>query len=177
MRLRLFILTFAFSGFAIAASAQTIADVARAERERRKVVRSGKISITSTETTASSVGTPAPQTATTPSGTPAPATPGEFKDNKGRDEKSWRAIFQQARADAKRAEDRVAIVDLKIKQLNTDMLQYSSFYNRENRLGPELTAAQKELEEARAAAELAKKKISDLEEELRRSGGPAGWAR
>ena len=57
------------------------------------------------------------------------------------------------------------------------LLQLSSFYNREYRLGPELTAAQNELEAAKKDAEQANKKVSDLEDELRRSGGPAGWAR
>ena len=82
-----------------------------------------------------------------------------------------RFVFAQTLTDV------IQFLDLKIKQLNTDMLQYSSFYNREYRLGPDIAATQKELEDARKESELANKKIIDLEDELRKSGGPAGWAR
>ena len=98
-------------------------------------------------------------------------------DNKGRDEKYWRAEFQKARNDAKAAEDKVQVLDLKIKDLNTQLLRQRNVYNRENRLGPEIADTQKQLDEARKQADEAKKKITDLEDELRRSGGPPGWAR
>ena len=105
------------------------------------------------------------------------AKPVAVTDNKGRDEKYWRTTFQKARDDLKRAEARVEILDLRVKDLNTQLLRRSDMYNRENRLGPEIAAAQKDLEDARKEAEQAKKKITDLEDELRRSGGPAGWGR
>jgi len=107
----------------------------------------------------------------------AAAKPLGVTDSKGRDEKSWRAAFQAARDNVKRSEARLELLDLRIKDLNKQMLQLSSFYNREYRMGPELTAAQKDIEDARKDVELARKTIADLEEELRRSGGPAGWSR
>jgi hypothetical protein len=155
--------------------AQSVADIARRERDRQRTVQS-KVAITSSESTTVASSTPAgaASAATAPAATSKPGLP---QPGQARDENYWRSAFQRARDDAKRAEARAAVLDLRIKQLNTDMLQYSSFYNREYRLGPELTAAQKELEDARREAEQARKKINDLEEELRRSGGPAGWAR
>jgi hypothetical protein len=157
--------------FAANGLAQSVADIARTERERQKSAKS-RVVATSYGTTTGSLSTatkPAPGTTPDkPSGPPA---------NNGKDEKFWRTAFQNARDNAKRAAARVEILDLKIKQLNTDMLQYSSFYNREYRLGPEIAATQKELEDARKESELANKKIIDLEDELRKSGGQAGWAR
>jgi methylphosphotriester-DNA--protein-cysteine methyltransferase len=98
-------------------------------------------------------------------------------DNKGRDEKYWRTEFQKARDALKKAEDSAQLLDLKIKELNTQLLRQSDMYNREYRLGPEIAATQQQLDDAHKQVEEANKRISDLQDELRRSGGPAGWAR
>jgi len=160
--------------FAVDCSAQTLADVARRERERQKRLHSQVIVVNGATTT-----TPASTSST--SAAPAPpaeaAKPTGPTDNKGHDEKYWRAQFQKARDDVKRAEERVQILDLRVKDLNSKLLSRRDIYNRENQLRPEITAAQKELEEARAQAEQAKRKITDLEDELRRAGGPPGWSR
>src|SRR5262245_20169661 len=157
--------------FAADCLAQSVADIARQERERQKSAKSRVVATSyGTSNIASTATKPVPAATAT-------EKPGAATANNGKDEKYWRAAFQTARDNAKRAAARVELLDLKIKQLNTDMLQYSSFYNREYRLGPDIAAAQKELEDARKESELAQKKITDLEEELRKSGGPAGWAR
>jgi hypothetical protein len=159
-------------------AAQTIADIARKERERQKQIQHQN---SKTFTNVTPTGTPSnpPQTATAvekKESPPAPVSSGPT-DNKGRDEKYWRTAFQTARENAKRADENAQILDLKIKELNMQLLRQSDIYNRENRIGPELTATQIELDSARREAEQARQKIADLEEELRRSNGPAGWAR
>ena len=166
------ILALLFFAFALDCSAQSLADIARKERERQKTVQS-KIVVTGGAAT-TVAGTSS--TSAAPAPTP-PVKPPELTDKQGHDEKYWRAAFQKARDDVKRAETRVELLDLKVKELNTQLLRQSDIYNRENRLGPEITAAQKELEDTRKEAAQAKQKIPDLEDELRRSGGLAGWAR
>jgi len=153
--------------------AQSPADVARQERERRKAAKS--------TTVISGIGTPAApavpaQAAAAAQAPPAPAAAPAEKPVE-RNEQYWRSAFKQAREDATRAEARVGVLDLRVKQLNSEYLLNGAMYNKEYRLGPDITKAQKELEDARKDAELAKKKISDLEEALRRSGSPPGWAR
>jgi hypothetical protein len=64
-----------------------------------------------------------------------------------------------------------------VKGLNTAFLSRSDIHNKENTLGPEISDGQKQLEDVRNQVEQAKQKISDLEDELHRAGGPAGWAR
>lgn len=156
--------------FALDCSAQTLADAARQERQRQKRLHSPVVVARGTPTTtAASTGSTAAVV--------APAAPAGPTDNKGRDEKYWRAQFQKARDDVKKADERVQLLDLKVKELNTQILRQSDVYNREYRLGPEIADAQKQLDESRKAADQAKKKISDLEDELRRSGGLPGWAR
>ena len=156
--------------FALNSPAQSIADAARKERARQRQTQSSR---TYTNGTAA-VTAPAPSA---PTPAPAPKTPVELTDNQGRNEKYWRTAFQKARDDAGNAADKVQILDLKLKDLNTQFLRQSDIYNRENRLGAEITTTQKDLDAARAQAEQAKQKIPDLEQELRRAGGPPGWAR
>jgi hypothetical protein len=164
--------------FGINSFAQNVAEIARKERERQKASRSRVVisSSTGTTTTAPQAAGSSTSDAAAPAATAA-AKPAGPTDNQGRDEKFWRAAFQKARDDAKRADERVILLDLKQKDLNTQLLRQSDVYNRENRIGAELTASQNDLDAARKEAEQAKKKITDLEEQLRRSGGPAGWAR
>jgi chromosome segregation ATPase len=158
-----------FGSFPLFASGQSLADAARKERERQKEAHS-KVNITATGV--------ATTTTATSSGTAAVAgNPFEPKDNYGHNEKYWRERFDKARAELKSAEDQVQLLDTKVKGMNTQLLTRSDIYNRENTLGPEITAAQKQLDDANAKVDQTKQKISDLEEELRKAGGPAGWAR
>ena len=159
--------------FALDCSAQTVADAARKERERQRRLHSTVVIVNGATTTAAA----SSSTTTTAAKPPAAVTPAGPVDNKGRDEKYWRKQFGDARATLKKAQDNAALLDLKIKDLNTQLLRQSDIYNREYRLGPEIADTQKQLDDAQKQAEDAKKRISDLEDDLRKSGGPAGWAR
>ena len=77
----------------------------------------------------------------------------------------------------KRSADKVQLLELKLKDLNTKLLTRTDMYDRENRLAPEITATQKELDEARKNAEQAKQKLASLDDDLRKSGGLPGWSR
>ena len=117
------------------------------------------------------------ETAPQVKGEAPPAKPTGPVDTQGRDEKYWRDAFQNARNEMRRAEDRVQVLEARVKELNTQFLNRSDIYNRENRIGPELTATQKDLDTAKKDAEQARNKVANLEEELQRSGGLPGWAR
>ena len=56
-------------------------------------------------------------------------------------------------------------------------LYRESIYAREMEIREQLTLTEKDQAAAREEFEASQKKIADLEEELRRSGGPPGWAR
>jgi hypothetical protein len=174
------LLTLLFVVFAVDCSAQSLADVARRERERQKRLHSEVIvanGATTTTAAATSSTSSTPSTSAAPAPQAEEAKPTGPTDNKGHDEKYWRTQFKKARDDAKRADEKVQLLDLRVKDLNGQLLNRTDIYNRENQIGPQIAAAQKELEEARTQAELAKKKITDLEDELRRAGGPPGWSR
>ena len=162
--------------FALDTSAQSLADVARKERERQRQAKSAVSVVSPPQGAAARTAAGTAATTVAPAAVPAPGPAGPT-DNKGRDEKYWRGQFQGARDALKRAEDKVAVLDLKLKDLHTQLLQRSDIYNREVVIGAEIAKTREELDQARKDADAAKQKIAGLEEELRRSGGLPGWAR
>ncbi len=174
------IVIFVQCSFAIDASAQTLAEAARRERERQRTVQSQSRGAVFKNTTAGAVGGTAVTSSSTSSNTAvAPAVPvvKPPTDSKGRDEKYWRGQFQQARDAVKRADERIQLLDAKLKDLNTQLLNRNDIYNKESVIGAQITDTQKQLDDARKESDQAKQKIADLEEDLRRSGGLPGWAR
>lgn len=174
-------LPLAIMALALDCFAQTLADIARKERERQKQAQPA-VTLTSRPLGTASVSS-AGAAATVPAVVPAPPAqaaaqkPAGPVDNQGRDEKYWRELFQKTRDASKRAEDRVQIMDLRVKELKKQLYQNTSIYNRETQLGPEIIAAQNDLEAARLEVELGRQRILSLEDELRRAGGLPGWAR
>ena len=171
-------------------SAQTspVADAARQERARQKNSTS-KVLVTN-----ESLGTKPVEAAPATPSTPAKpesdaktAKPGEAAESTAppadpatapvRDEKWWRENFKSARDDAKRADDRVQVLQLEYNRLNMDMLTRDDIYNKEGQLGPKLALKKTELETAGKDADKAHKKVTQLEDDLRRSGSPIGWSR
>jgi hypothetical protein len=155
-------------------SAQSVADLARKERERKKSIQS-KAVLTNGSSSVSKDTQPQ-DVAPKPPATPAAAGTTGPTDNKGRDEKYWRAAFDKAHQDLKRAEDKLRLIDLKLNDLQGSLYR-ESVYNREMELREQMTLAQQDQLAARQEVDASQKKIADLEEELRRSGGPPGWAR
>src|SRR5262249_40995431 len=74
--------------------AQSLADIARKQRERQRTARSKFVVIGSGTTSAV---TPPPADSAAAPAQPSAAKPAGVTDNKGRDEKYWRAAFQSAR--------------------------------------------------------------------------------
>ena len=163
-------------GFVLSATlqAQTLADFARQERERKKGLQS-KITITNDSIHTAAVVGIAPVAIVQPAVKEAAAA--GPTDRQGRDEKSWRTAFATKRQDLKRAEDQVKVLELKLNQTKQDFLQKSDLFNREQILGAEMTAIQKDLDAASADVGKLRQQLVTMEDDLRRAGGPAGWAR
>src|SRR5688572_20282701 len=112
--------------FTVEASAQTIADIARKERARQKQIQTQSRG-TYTNSTTPVPAAPAKPSESTPAATeksePAARQQTGPVDNQGRDEKYWRDAFQKARADLRRAEDTVQVLEARVKDLNTQLLR------------------------------------------------------
>src|SRR5262249_28074583 len=109
-RIHLVLAILIVSWIASSANAQTIADLARQERARKKANES-KTVLTNNSVTPPKGSQPAP-TATTGTAKAAESSAATdttgIRDNKGRDEKYWRTTFDKARQDLKRAEEKLA---------------------------------------------------------------------
>jgi hypothetical protein len=181
---RIFCIGVAAGCFASAAYAQTIADFARQERERKERDKvQSKVTITNDSVKG---GTSTAPPADTKSQQPAADTKQAASvtgktagptDNKGRDEKWWRETFGKAREDLKRSEDRMRVIQLELNQANHDLLTRSDIYNREAVIGAQIKGLNDEMESERAKSAKAQGQLDQLEEELRKSNGLPGWAR
>jgi predicted RNase H-like nuclease (RuvC/YqgF family) len=92
-------------------------------------------------------------------------------------EATWRAAFEAAREEIRRAEDRIVLGEQELTELNNQLLTRSDIYNREYQLAPMIAAKQQEIAQARDRLVEASQAIEQLQSNLRRAGLPAGWAR
>jgi hypothetical protein len=174
----------------LSAQTQSRGDIGRQERARQKSTTSKTVVTNETLGTAAEEPPPPPaektagKDAENETGKPAaePAKQGDSKtapatDTKPHDEAWWRDAFKQARDDVKRAEDQSKVLQLELDQLNTDLLIKSDIFNKEGQIVPLINAKNEELAKSEKALEQARQKVTQLEDELRRSGAPAGWSR
>jgi hypothetical protein len=202
MKRMLWIITLAVCS-SVWANAQTIADIARSERARKKdapkadpitnaTVAKAKPGAVVSSPTPSPIDMAGPRNETlvvspipgpnTATPSPAAAKTPEIKQEAPqeppkdpRDEKWWRGQFDQARTDLRRAENQAAVAQLELNAANRDYLTRA--YDPDGRGPSAIGAATAKLDAANRSAEEARGKLGALEEELRRSGAPAGWGR
>jgi hypothetical protein len=177
-RIHLVLAILIVSFIASTAAAQGIAELARQERARRKPGES-KAVLTNNSQTVPKGSEPGSVTVSKA----APAVPtgtttatGEVRDNKGRNEQYWRSTFEKARQNLKRAEEQLTVLDLRMNDLQGSLYR-EGVYSRELEIRQQIAETEKAQTIAHDDVAAAQKNISDLEDELRRSGGPPGWAR
>ncbi len=165
-----------------AANAQSVVDLAKRERQRQQNAQSKTVlnSDSPRGTAASTAATAKAVEDRAVSHNPPPAIKppmaAGFTDMKGRDEKWWRATFEKARLDVKRAEDKMKVLQLKENDL-VSLIRRDSVATRASDEQAELDKVQKEVALAKQELADAQQKLTDLDEELRRAGGLPGWAR
>jgi hypothetical protein len=180
---RLFIVAaLVFVGVAHAATAQSLGDVAKKEEQRRKAVKStGKVYTNDhlkADPTPSVPATTATGTTTAPaaSSTPAPApAPSEDTPDKG-DEKTWRKRMQDARDSLQRSQMFADALQSQLNGLTTDFVNRDDPAQRQQ-IANKRDAALAELDRVKKEVAAQTKAISDIQEEARRAGVPAGWVR
>jgi hypothetical protein len=190
-RLHLLLAITVISCVGATANAQSVADLARQERLRKKELESKAVLTNSSKPPVAPAAVVPPAAASSeaakPAATNAPvaeaqkepakaAAPTGPVDNKGRDEKYWRTTFDQARQELKRAQDKVTLLDLKMNDLQGELYR-EGVYAHEQEIRKQIDDTQKAKAAANEEVDAAQRKISDLEDELRRSGGQPGWAR
>jgi hypothetical protein len=198
--LGLIVLSVVLGGAIVPLRAQSLADVAKKEEERRKATKEGAKVYTNKDLGAAAAAgvpadTPSAGATTAPSGDAKAAdtkTATDTKDTKTGDTKagvqasedkkpaadqaSWSKRMGGLRESLQRDQVYAEALQSRINALTTD------FVNRDDpaqraRIGTQRETAMNELNRLKKQIEDDKKAITDAEEEARRSGVPAGWLR
>ena len=155
--------------------AQTIADAARQERERRKAVENQTSEISAVNSVTSA---PSAASTATPRGKTVQANEQSKytgpTDLQGHGENYWRPRFDQARQAIQRAEENLKRAGQKGANSSSIWGTYGPIAGRNTMA---LQQATREQEVARKALAAAQQKFADLEDQLRRAGGLPGWSR
>lgn len=178
------------------AAAQGLADVARAEQERRKVAAKATkvytndslkvepppsqpvVPASTASTPPQAVGAATPQ-ATTPAAEATAATAVAVSDSKSAlpvGEVAWRARASELRGAVVRQQILADALQSRINALRTDFVNRDDPAQRaviETDRGKALT----ELERVRKDLKAAEQSVKDLDEQARKQGVPAGWLR
>jgi archaellum component FlaC len=176
---------------AVAASGQTLGEVAKKEADRRKAQPQGGKVYTNKDLPASAQkpATPNPSTEAapqTPTDPVAAATEQKAEDAKAasnkpqgdqqKDQAYWKGRMSTAREELRRSEMFAEALQTRVNSLNKD------FNSRDNpaqrsAIGADRTEALNELTRVKQEVERGKKQIADIEEEARKAGVPPGWVR
>jgi hypothetical protein len=163
------------SGFS---PAQSLAEIARKEAERRKAIKTPGRVYTNADLKrypeAEKPSPAAPEAAQAE--TPVPAPPAEPVEAERRDEAYWRERITRARDELSRSGMFAEALQSRINALTTD------FVNRDDPYQRALVAADRqkalaELERVTSEIQRFKEQIAGIEEEARKAGVPAGWLR
>lgn len=187
MRISLFspiVVALVLAGAAQPARAQSLADVAKKEEDRRKAMKGKEAGIkTYTNKDLGSVPAPAspPPEAAKPATAPADAAK-EVKaeepkqDEPKKDQAYWAGRMKDARDQLDRDQTYAEALQSRINALTNDFSARDDPFQRA-KIGTDRQKAIAELDRLKKSIEDGKKAIADLEEEARRAGVPAGWLR
>jgi hypothetical protein len=168
---------------ASAVAAQSLGDVARQEEARRKTAApAGKVYTNDSLRPDASAPATSP---TTPAATPAAETPAaaspapaatQSADTPKKDETYWRGRVARERDALGRSQTFAEALQSRINALTADFANRDDPYQR-NQIGTDRQKALAELDRVRKEISDHTKALSDIQEEARKAGVPAGWVR
>lgn len=177
-----------------AAGAQSLGEVARREAERRKTVKAPGKTYTNDQLKAdgrdvASVPTPGPdaaqaspapatETPTPSTGSPTPSRPGTVPapGTAPTDEATWRARVQTVREAMSRSQIFADALQSRINALSADFTARDDPAQRAT-VATERQKSLDELERVKKEIQQQNKALTDIQDEGRRAGVPAGWLR
>jgi hypothetical protein len=161
-------------------SGDPVADAARRSREQKKAAPKPKRVYTDDDlkpAAPSSEAGAAPGAGgaqATPDKTPGTVTAGTGKDDA---ETTWRKRFADQRAKIAAAEKELDILQREFEKAQVQYYDDPQKALREQNTRKEINDKNAKIEQKKQEIANLKQQISDLEDELRKSGGDAGWAR
>ena len=163
-------------------STRPLADVAKAEEARRQQVRKPARVITNTDLrpdiTKGVAGPPSTAASTAANGSPSNTTPGGPAGDAGpaKDQAYWSGRIKTARDLLTRQQLFADSLQTRINSLTTDFVNRDDPAQRQQ-IANKRDSVLAEIERVKKEVAAQTKAISDIQEEARRAGVPAGWVR
>jgi hypothetical protein len=172
--------------YAVPAAAQSLADIAKKEEERRKDIKTPSKILTNKDLSPAPPGSSVPSPAASPGPAPADAAPaspsdsGEGKDGKekpaAKDQKYWAGKMKTLQEALSRDQVLLDAMQTRVASLTTDFVNRDDPAQRAVIERNRVTALG-ELNRLKGQIQQDQKAIDDLQEEARRAGVPPGWLR
>jgi hypothetical protein len=154
-------------------AAQDLGEAAKKELARQAAVKNPAKVITNDDLGVK--GSPSP-TPSSPKEESPSATVHEILDKLGHNERYWSERFLAARKRITDAEQKLEMLETRIKEYNDRLLTRSDVYDREHLYPGLIALSTKDLEDTKKELADAKLALEALRRSLRDSGGPAEWA-
>lgn len=156
---------------------ESLADAARRAREQKKdAAKSGKVFTNDNlpaQGRVSTVGTAAAPAGDNAAAAPVPAAEGAAPS----DEKTWRERFAKLRDKLAKDQSELDVLEREMGVVNVQQYNDPVKALQQNLTRGDINAKTAKIEEKKKEIEADKQALSDAEEQLRKSGGDAGWAR
>jgi hypothetical protein len=167
-------------GGSVASSAQSLAEVAKKEEERRKTVKAAGKVYTNKDLGSLPPGSVTPPPAATPAPPTADAAAKETEKPEDKeppkDQAYWAGRMNELRLQLQRDQTYVDALQSRVNVLSADFVNRDDPAQRQV-LSSERQKAVAELERLKQQIQATTKAVADLEEEARRAGVPPGWLR
>ncbi|MBI4482865.1 MAG: hypothetical protein HY652_08250 [Acidobacteria bacterium] len=175
--IKLVFFVFLVEGLVLPATGQSLAEVARTEKDRRAKAAEGKVITQSDlQNLKGAVSTARPPASEKAAGETKPAPSAGVARKPVRDETYWRGAADQARGAEKAAENKIASQQLALNDLWNRFYREDQF-NERQRLQMEIQKAREDLARSRADLAAAQQDLAKLELEARKESVPPGWLR
>ena len=161
----------------LSVSAQSLADLARQEKEKRANDKSFRKVYTNDDLSQYEKLQPsAPANPTAESSVESPGVtrlpPLTSSDN---DERAWSKRFIEAKSKAQEAKNQGEAFQAKLNDLNLKMLRQTDVYDREHIYGALIGQTRQQMEKNKVESAAAQQELEDLRDALRKSGKPVSW--
>jgi hypothetical protein len=174
-----FILCLLILNNSLLSRAQSLADLAKSEREKREKQKLPSKTYTNEDLGKYEIESHIPPAADAPAAQPdsprsakSKSEPGSSKDE---EERVWSKRFIEAKTKLQEAKSRQESLQAKLNDLNLKLMRQADVYDREHLYGPLIAQTREELEKNRNEISAAESTLEELREELRKSGRPISW--
>jgi hypothetical protein len=159
--------------------AQSLAELAKREREKRERQKPPSKVYTNEDLgkfeTESETVAPTGERSAKPEGPQSGGFKSEPGSSREEEERVWSKRFIEAKTKLQEAKTQQETLQAKLNDLNLKLMRQADVYDREHLYGPLIAQTRQEMDRNKSEITAAEAKLEELREDLRKSGKPASW--